>query len=131
MLGYQVIGTIISNGTAITSNTLYTLSSIFLPHEVWTIMGQVSYKCSSASASPSISYNGFGLANNTTTFGNYKIENYSSQSVATNNNYSDQIVRIQTITSNINVSLNHTIIFQNCSMVTVNSSSFLVATRLA
>ena len=131
MLGYQVIGTIISNATAITSNTLYTLGTIFLPHGVWNIFGQVSYKCSSASASPSITYNGFGLANNTTTFGNYKIENYSSQSVATNNTYSDQIVRIQTITSNVNVSLNHTIIFSNCSMVTVNASSFLVATRIA
>ena len=94
-------------------------------------MGQVSYKCSSASASPLITYNGFGIANNTTSFGNYKFENYSSQSVATNNTYSDQIVRIQTITSNVNVSLKHTIIFSNCSMVTVNASSFLVATRIA
>ena len=131
MLGYQVIGTIITNGTAITSNTLYTLGTIFLPHGVWSVFGQVSFKCSSASASPSITYNGFGLSNNTTGFGNYKIENYSSQSVATNNTYSDQIVRIQTITTNVNVSLNHTVVFQNCSMVTVSASSFLVATRLA
>ena len=131
MLGYQVIGTIITNGTAITSNTLYTLGTIFLPHGVWNIFGQVSFKCSSTSASPLITYNGFGLSNNTTGFGNYKIENYSSQSVATNNTYSDQIVRIQTITSNVNVSLNHTVVFQNCSMVTVSASSFLVATRLA
>ena len=29
MLGYQVIGTIITNGTAITSNTLYTLGTIY------------------------------------------------------------------------------------------------------
>jgi hypothetical protein len=50
MLGYQVIGTIITNGTAITSNTLYTLGTIFLPHGVWNIFGQVSFKCSSASA---------------------------------------------------------------------------------
>ena len=78
-----------------------------------------------------ITYNCFGLSNNLTTFGNYKVENYSSQSVATNNTYSDQIVRIQTITSNVNVSLNHTIIFQNCSIVTVNASSFLVATKIA
>ena len=131
MLGYQVIGTIITNGTAITPNTLYTLSTIFLPHGVWSIMGQIGFKCSGISASPLITYNGFGLAINITTFGNYKVENYSSQSVATNNTYSDQIVRIQTITSNVNVSLNHNIIFQNCSMVTVNSSSFLVATRIA
>ena len=132
MLGYQVIGTIITNATAITSNTLYTLGTIFLPHGVWNIFGQVSYKCSSASASPSISYNGFGLANNTTTFGNYKVENYQSQSnFSVNSTFSDQIVRIQTITSNVNVSLNHTIVFSNCSMVTVNSSSFLVATRIA
>ena len=41
MLGYQVIGTIISNATAITSNQLYTLSTIFLPHGVWNIFGQV------------------------------------------------------------------------------------------
>ena len=114
MLGYQVIGTIITNATTITSNTLYTLGTIFLPHGVWSIMGQIGFKCSGVSASPSISYNCFGLANNTTTFGNYKVENYSSQSVATNNTYSDQIVRIQTITSNVNVSLNHTIIFSNC-----------------
>jgi len=131
MLGYQVIGTIITNGTVITSNALYTLGTIFLPHGVWSIFGQVSFKCSSTSASPLITYNGFGLSSNTTGFGNYKIENYSSQSVATNNTYSDQIVRIQTITTNVNVSLNHTIVFQNCSMVTVNASSFLVATRIA
>ena len=74
MLGYQVIGTIITNGTAIISNTLYTLGTIFLPHGVWNIFGQVSFKCSSASASPSITYNGFGLSNNTTGFENYKIE---------------------------------------------------------
>ena len=95
-------------------------------------MGQIGFKCSGVSASPaSISYNAFGLANNTTTFGNYKIENYSSQSVTINNSYSDQIVRIQTITSNVNVSLNHTIVFSKCSMVSVNASSFLVATRIA
>ena len=29
------------------------------------------------------------LSNNTTGFGNYKVENYSSQSVAANNTYSD------------------------------------------
>ena len=131
MLGYQVVASIITNATAITSNTLYTLGTIFLPHGVWNIFGQVSYKCSSTSVSPLITYNGFGLSNNTTGFGNYKVENYSSQSVATNNTYSDQIVRIQTITTNVNVSLNHTIVFQNCSMVTVSASSFLVATRLA
>ena len=92
----------------------------------------MSYKCSSASASPSITYNGFGLANNTSTFGNYKVKNYQSQSnFSVNSTFSDQIVRIQTITSNVNVSLNHNIVFSNCSMVTVNASSFLVATRIA
>ena len=113
MLGNQVIGTIIINATAITSNTLYTLSTIFLPHGVWNIFGQVSYKCSAISASPaSISYNAFGIANNTTSYGNYNIENYQSQSnFSVNSTFSDQIVRIQTITSNVNVSLNHTIVF--------------------
>ena len=74
-LGYQIIGTIIGNGTSITSGTIYTLSTITLTHGVWNVFGQIAYKCSSASASPLISSNGFGIANNTTTFGNYRIEN--------------------------------------------------------
>ena len=94
MLGYQVIATIITNGSSITSNTLYTLGSIFLPHGVWNIFGQVSYKCSSASALPSLTYNGFGLANNTTTFGNYKVENYSSQSRSTAYRSCSGVIRI-------------------------------------
>jgi len=107
------------------------LSTISLTHGVWNVFGQIAYKCSSASASPLISYNGFGLANNTTTFGNYRIENYSSQSVSTNNTYADQIVRIQTIVTNVNVSLNHNIVFSNCTLTTLASQSFLTATRIA
>ena len=124
---------LLQNGSSITSNTLYTLGTIFLPHGVWNIFGQVGYRCSAISASPaSISYNAFGIANNSTTYGNYKVENNQTQSnFSVNSTFSDQIVRIQTITSNVNVSLNHTIVFSNCSMVSVNASSFLVATRIA
>ena len=110
---------------------MYTLSTISLPHGVWNVFGQIAYKCSSASSSPLISYNGFGIANNTTTFGNYRIENYSSQSVAVNNTYADQIVRFQTILTNVNVSLNHTIVFSNCTLTTQAGQSFLTATRIA
>ena len=110
---------------------MYTLSTISLPHGVFNIFGQIAFKCASVSGSASISYNGFGLANNTTTFGNYRIENYSSQSVAVNNTYADQIVRIQTILTNVNVSLNHNIVFSNCTLTTQAGQSFLTATRIA
>ena len=110
---------------------MYTLSTISLPHGVWNVFGQIAYKCSSVNGSGSISYNGFGIANNTTTFGNYRIENYSTQSVSTNNTYADQIVRIQTIVTNVNVSLNHNIVFSNCTLTTLNAQSFLTATRIA
>ena len=78
-LGYQIIGSIISNGTSISSGVTYSLSTISLTHGVWNVFGQIAYKCSSVTGTASISYNGFGIANNTTTFGNYRIENYSSQ----------------------------------------------------
>ena len=110
---------------------MYTLSTISLAHGVWNVFGQIAYKCSSVSGTASISYNGFGLANNTTTFGNYRIENYSSQTVAVNNTYADQIVRIQTILTNVNVSLNHNIVFSNCTLTTQAGQSFLTATRIA
>ena len=130
-LGYQIIGTIITNGTSITSGVTYNLSTISLTHGVWNVFGQIAYKCLSVTGTASISYNGFGIANNTTTFGNYRIENYSSQTVAVNNTYADQIVRIQTILTNVNVSLNHNIVFSNCTLITQSAQSFLTATRIA
>ena len=98
---------------------------------MWSVFGQISFKCSSLTGTGLISYNGFGLSNSTSDFGNYKIENYSSQSVAVNNTYADQIVRIQTILTNVNVSWNHNIIFSNCTLITQAGQSFLTATRIA
>ena len=102
-----------TDNTNITSNTLYVASVINLSAEVWNICGQVSYKCSAVTGSnPLITYNGFSLNNLTTTFGTYKIENYSTQSVAVNNSYSDQMFRVTTHTSSINIRLLHKIVFK-------------------
>ena len=61
-LGYQIIGTIINNNINTTSNTLYNVSSINITPGVWSIFGQVSYKCNSITGSnPLISYNVFGI----------------------------------------------------------------------
>ena len=98
---------------------------------MWSVFGQISFKCSSLNGTGLISYNGFGLSNSTGNFGNYRIKNYSSQSVEVNNTYADQIVRIQTIGSNVNVSLNHNIVFSNCTLTTQAGQSFLTATRIA
>jgi hypothetical protein len=132
-LGYQIIGTIINNNTNITSNTLYNVSSISITHGVWSIFGQVSYKCTSITGSnPLIFYNVFGIGLSTTGYGNYRIESYSTQSnFNVNSTFSDQVVRINTITSISTLYFNQSIKFQNCSLVTNASQSFLIATRLA
>ena len=78
---------------------------------MWNVFGQIAYKCSSVTGTASISYNGFGLSNSTGNFGNYRIEQYNNQTVSVNNTYAEQIVRIQTILTNVNISLNHNIVF--------------------
>ena len=46
--------------------------------------------------------------------------------------FSDQVVRIQNLTSAYDkLYLNHTIKFQDCTLSTQSSTSFLVATRIA
>ena len=132
-LGYQIIGTIINNNTNITSNTLYDVSSISITHGVWPIFGQVSYKCTSITGSnPLIFYNVFGVGLSTTGYGNYRVESYSTQAnFNVNSTFSDQVVRISTITTNSTLYLNHCINFQDCTLSTNSVQSFLVATRIA
>ena len=92
-IGYQVFGTIISDNTTLISGNTYVVSVINLSAGVWSIFGQVSYKCSSIDGTiPLITYNGFSLNNSTTNFGTYRIENYSFPSVDVNNIYCEQIV---------------------------------------
>ena len=132
-LGYQIIGTIINN-TNIKSNTLYNVSSINITHGVWSIFGQVPYKCSSITGSnPLISYNVFGIGLSTTGYGNYRVESYSTQAnFNVNSTFSDQVVRIQNLGSTYDkLYLNHTIKFQDCKLSTQSATSFLVATRIA
>jgi len=132
MLGYQIIGTIINNNTNITSNTLYIASVINLSAGVWNILGEISFKCTSITGSnPLITYEGFSLNNITTTFGTYRKENCSSQSVAVNKIYSDQIFRVTTHTSSINIRLLHKIVFQDCTLALQSSTSVLSGTRIA
>ena len=130
MLGYQVIGSIIADATSITSGTTFTVSSISLPHGVWNIFSQVGWKCSSKSAGATMTYNGFSLSNSSS-FGIFVIENYNNQNVSNNNTYSNQICRVQTIGTNVNVSLLCNLVFTSCTMVTVLSTSILSATRIA
>ena len=93
-MGYQVFGSFVDN-TNITSNTLHIASVINLSAGVWNIFGQISFKCTSITGTnPLITYEGFSLNNITTTFGTYRKENYSTQSVALNNIYSDQILEL-------------------------------------
>ena len=122
-----------SNYTNITSNTLYDVSSINITHGVWSLFGQVSYKCNSITGSnPLISYNVFGIGLSTTGYGNYRVESYSTQSnFNVNSTFSDQVVRINTITTNSTLYLNHCINFQDCTLSTNSVQSFLVATRIA
>ena len=95
-------------------------------------MGQVSYKCSSIDGTiPLITYNGFSLNNSTTNFGTYRIGNYQSPYVDVNNIYCDQIVRVTTHTSSINIRLLHKIVFQQCTIVSQSATSVLSATRIA
>ena len=61
-LGYQISGTIISNATTITSNTLYTISSINIDAGVWMIFGQIGWKCSGITTSPIISSNTMSIS---------------------------------------------------------------------
>jgi len=130
-LGYQVFGTFVDN-TNITSNTLYISSVINLSAGVWNICGQISFKCTSITgANPLITYEGFSLNNITTTFSAYRKENYSSQSVALNNICSDQIFRVTTHTSSINIRLLHKIVFQDCTLALQSSTSVLSGTRIA
>ena len=120
-----------TDNTSITSNTLYIASAINLSAGVWNICGQISYKCNSITGSnPLITYEGFALNNLTTTFGTYRKENYSSQSVAVNNILSDQIFRVTTHTSSINIRLLHKIVFQDCTLVLQAATLVLSGTRL-
>ena len=134
-LGYQIIGINIDNNTNIPNNTLYTVSSLStLTPGVWSIFSQISYKCSSITGSnPLITYNGFGISVNNSSFGNYRVESYSTQSnFIVNSTFSDQVVRIQNIGTTYNeLNLNHTIIFQDCTLSIQSGTTFLVATRIA
>ena len=132
-LGYQIIGTIFNNNTNITSNTLYNVSSISITHGVWSIFGQVSYKCTSITGSnPMIFYNVFGVGLSTTGYGNYRVESYSTQSnFNVNSTFSDQVVRINKITTNSTLYFNHCINFQDCTLSTNSTQRFLVATRIS
>ena len=77
-----------------------------------------------------MTYNGFSLSNSSV-FGIFVIENYNNQNVSNNNTYSNQICRVQTIGTNVTVSLLCNLVFTNCTMVTVSSTSILSATRIA
>ena len=132
-LGYQIIGTIINNNTTIINDTLYNISSITLIPGVWSIFSQSSFKCDNISGSnPLILYNVLGIGTNINGYGLYRTESYSMQTnFTTNSTFSDQVVRISTITSITTLYFNQSIQFQNCSLVTNASQSFLIATRLA
>ena len=130
-LGYQVFGSFVDN-TNITSNTLYIASVINLSAGVWNILGEISFKATSITGSnPLITHEGFSLNNITTTFGTYRKEKYSFQAVDVNNIYSDQIFRVTTHTSSINIRLLHKIIFQDCTLALQSSSCVLSGTRIA
>ena len=134
MLGCQIIGTIINNNTNITNNNMYTVSSINITPGVWSIFGQISYKVASITgSSPLIFYNSFGISVSNNTFGNYRIESYSTQqNFNVDATFSDQVVRIQNLGFTYDkLYLNHTINFQHCTLSTQSSTSFLVATRIA
>ena len=132
-LGYQIIGTIINNNTTIITDTLYNISSITLSHGVWSIFSQSSFKCDSINGSnPLILYNVLGIGLNSNGYGSYRTESYSMQAnFNVNSTFSDQVVRINTITSISTLYFNQSIKFQDCSLVTNASQSFLVATRIA
>ena len=70
---------------------------------------------------------------NTNSFGNYRVESYSTQQNFTvDSTFSDQVVRIQAIGSTYNtLYLNHTINFHHCTLPTQSATSFLVAARIA
>ena len=93
----------------------------------------MSYKCNSITGSnPLISYNVFGKGLSTTGYGNYRVESYSTQAnFNVNSTFSDQVVRINTITSNSTLYFNHCINFQDCTLSTQSAQSFLVAIRIA
>ena len=113
---------------------MYTVSSINIVPGVWSIFGQISYKVASITGSnPLIFYNGFGISVNNNSFGNYRVESYSTQqNLNVDSTFSDQVVRIQNLGSTYDkLYLNHTIKFQDCTLSTQPSTSILVATCIA
>ena len=90
-LGYQISGTIISNATTITSNTLYTISSINIDAGVWMIFGQIGWKCSGITTSPIISSNTMGIGL-TASIGVNVIEKRETYSVAIKYNIYSKIL---------------------------------------
>ena len=110
------------------------MSVVFQSHTVCGLfVGQVSYKCTSITGSnPLIFYNVLGVGLSTTGYGNYRVESYFTQAnFNANSTFSDQVVRISTITTNSTLYFNHCINFQDCTLSTNSVQSFLVATRLA
>ena len=84
-------------------------------------------------SNPLIFYNGFGISVNNNSFGNYRVESYSTQQNFTvDATFSDQVVRIQNLGSTYDkLYLNHTIKFQDCVLSSQSTTTFLVATRIA
>ena len=113
---------------------MYTVSSINYIPGVYSIFGQISYRVSSITRSnPLIFYNGVGISVTNNSFGNYRVESYSTQqNFNVDSTFSDQVVRIQNLGSTYDkLYLNHTIKFQDCTLSTQSATSFLVATRIA
>ena len=129
-LGYQISGVIIANGTSITSNTLYTISSINIDAGVWMLFGQIGWKCSAITTSPNISSNTMSISF-TTAIGINAIEKRETYSVSTNNTFSEQITRVLSDANANTVYLVQTLVFSGCSMITNSSKSILSATRIA
>ena len=129
-LGYQISGTIISNATTITSNTLYTISSINIDAGVWMIFGQIGWKCSGITTSPIISSNTMSIGL-TAAIGVNVIEKKETYSVATINTFSEQITRVLSVSNANTVYLLQNLVFSGCSMITNSSKSILTATRIA
>ena len=112
---------------------MYTVSSINITPGVWSIFGQISYKVASITGSnPLIFFNGIGISVTNNSFGNYRVESYSTQQNFTvDSTFSDQVVRIQNLGSTYDKLYSNHIKFQDCTLSTQPATSFLVSTRIA
>ena len=129
-IGYIINGSIIADLTTISNAITYTVSQITVDPGVYILFGQISWQITAVSTTPTLSYNAMSISTSSSVSTNI-IENRTPHTVNTNQTFSEQITRIQTVTSTTTFYLLHAVVLSNCTVKTRATTSLFTATRIA